>query len=251
MRPGVVAVAVGRARRWCQSRPELKQCRIKMARRLPKQLALPTPRTWGGRRIGAGRKPAQPRPNVAHAPRDEHDARHPVHVTLRAARGLRSLRSEPAFAALIKSLAAARRDGFRIVHYSVQTDHIHLIVEADDGDKMRSGLQGLAGRAALAVNRVWRRRGGVWGDRYHARPLTTPREVRNGLVYVLLNFRKHLRAPPGIDPRSSGSWFDGWSRTPTLPTEPCPVAAPRTWLGAIGWRRAGGAIDTRETPGAR
>ncbi|HEY8925678.1 MAG TPA: hypothetical protein VIU64_14925, partial [Polyangia bacterium] len=84
--------------------------------------------------------------------------------------------------------------------------------------------------------------------RYHARALRTPREVRLGLVYVLLNFRKHLRAGPGVDPRSSGPWFEGWERPPSAPRAPSPVAPPRTWLGALGWRGAGGPIDCRETP---
>ena len=222
-----------------------------MARRLPKQLSLPAPRTWGGRRIGAGRKPAHPRPNVSHAPRPAHDPRHPVHVTLRAARGLKSLRSEPAFQALSLAFAAASREGFRVVHFSVQTDHVHLIVEADAGDGLRAGINGLSGRMARALNRIWHRSGAVWSDRYHSRALATPREVRNGLVYVLLNFRKHLRAAPGIDPRSSGAWFDGWSHNPTPPTKPCPVAPARTWLATSGWRRAGRPIGTHEAPGTK
>jgi len=219
-----------------------------MARRLPRQLALPSPRTWGGRRDGAGRKRARARPDVPHAPRAPHDPRHPVHVTLRATRGLNSLRSEPAFAALLRAVSEASREDFRLVHFSVQTDHVHLIVEADSGDHLRGGLNGLACRVARAVNRAWRRRGPVWADRYHARALTTPREVRNGLVYVLLNFRKHLRAPPSIDPRSSGAWFDGWAHPPPPTSQPRPVATPRTWLGATGWRRGGGPVDVRELP---
>jgi len=137
------------------------------------------------------------------------------------------------------------------VHFSVQTDHVHIIVEADSGDGLRRGINGLAGRLARALNRVWRRRGAVWGDRYHARALATPREVRNGLVYVLLNFRKHLRAAPGVDPRSSGAWFDGWSHDPPTRPEPCPAAPARTWLATVGWRRAGGPIATHEIPGGR
>jgi len=222
-----------------------------MARRLPKQLALPAPRTWGGRRKGAGRKQARPRPNVSHAPRRPHDPRHPVHVTLRAARGLKSLRSEAAFQALSVAFAAASREDFRVVHFSVQTDHVHLIVEAASADGLRSGINGLACRMARALNRVWRRHGAVWSDRHHARSLATPREVRNGLVYVLLNFRKHLRAAPGVDPRSSGAWFDGWSGASTPRTHPCPVASARTWLATAGWRRAGGLIGTDEAPAAK
>jgi hypothetical protein len=72
--------------------------------------------------------------------------------------------------------------------------------------------------------------------------------VRAGLVYVLLNFRKHLRAAPGIDPRSSGAWFDGWGKPATCPPPAPPVTPPRTWLLGLGWRRAGGPIDPGETP---
>jgi hypothetical protein len=74
--------------------------------------------------------------------------------------------------------------------------------------------------------------------------------VRRGLVYLLLNFRKHLRAPAIVDPRSSGRWFTkGWrSRQPLVSGDPSPVAAPRTWLAAIGWRRAGGPLDPSERP---
>jgi len=188
---------------------------------------------------------------VPHAPRPEHDPRHPVHVTLRALQTLKSLRSEPAFAALVRAFRLARRSGFRVVHFSVQTDHVHLIVEADSAQQLRRGLNGLTCRAARALNRAWRRRGRIWGDRYHAHALMTPREVRNGIVYVLLNFRKHLRGPPIVDPRSSGIWFEGWTHAPEGQPPPCPTAVPRTWLASAGWRRAGGSISTHEMPASK
>jgi hypothetical protein len=189
------------------------------------------------------------------------------------------------------ALAAAHKAAFRVVHFSVQSDHVHLIVEADEPSALVRGVQGLAVRCAKAVNRAVRRRGAVWSSRYHAHALRNPTETRRGLVYVLLNFRKHLRAAPAIDPRSSGPWFDGWQRASPAersetgwrraspaersetgwqrgpaaerseggwqrgsPVErPSPVAAPRTWLASIGWRQAGGAIrlDERPAPGAR
>jgi hypothetical protein len=162
------------------------------------------------------------------------------------------MRSGRAFSALARALAAASRDSFRVVHFSVQTDHVHLIVEADSGDWLRRGLNGLTCRAARAMNRTWTRRGPIWADRYHARALATPREVRNGLVYVLLNFRKHLRAPATVDPRSSGAWFDGWSHEPSEPPDQSrPVAKAKTWLASIGWRRAGGPIAVHEQPGKK
>lgn len=223
-----------------------------MARRRPKQLDLPAPRTWGGRRAGAGRKPAtQVRPGPRHRRRADHDRRHPVHVTLRVRPALPSLRSSAAFGALLRSLPRSSRRWFRVTQFSVQTDHIHLIVEADTAAALSRGVQGLAVRAARAINRAAHRRGPVWIQRYHSHALRTPREVRHALVYVLLNFRKHLRAGPGIDPRSSGPWFNGWAHAPPAPLAAAPVESPRTWLGSQGWQRAGGAIDCGEAPAAQ
>ena len=71
------------------------------------------------------------------------------------------------------------------------------------------------------------------------------------MAYVLLNFRKHLHAAPGTDPRSSGVWFEHWACGLAPSDWPRLVAMPRTWLAATGWRRAGGPLETNETPGRR
>jgi hypothetical protein len=175
--------------------------------------------------------------------------RWPVHVTLRAVEALPSLRSLRVFPVLRHALSASHKAAFRVVHFSVQTDHVHLVVEGDATVALVRGVQGFAGRCAKAVNRAAGRRGRVWSSRYHARALRTPTEVRRGLVDVLLNFRKHLRAAPGVDPRSSAPWFAGWRRSSPPPSDDCPVAPPRTWLAATGWRRAGGPISLTEHPG--
>jgi hypothetical protein len=118
-------------------------------------------------------------------------------------------------------------------------------------------LQGLAIRAARAVNRALGRRGAVWADRYHAHALRTPREMRNAIVYVLQNcaWVKHVPGARGVDLRSSAPWFDGWREMRSIfRSGPCPhsapVTAPRTWLARLGWRR-GGLIDVCETPRRR
>ena len=207
-------------------------------RQLPVQLEL-RPRTWGGKRRGAGRKPSGRKVGVPHRPRPAHNARHPVHVTLRASQELPSLRTEPLFLAIRHGLARASHGGLRVLHFSVQRDHVHLVVEALDGRALSRGLQGLAIRIAKGVNRVLGRRGRVWSDRFHARALRTPGEVRNALVYVLQNWIKHVRGARGLDGCSSARWFQGW-RTPIgLAKGTSPVVAPRTWLAAVGWRRFG------------
>src|SRR6266571_584745 len=209
-----------------------------MARAL--QLSLPAPRTWGGRRPGAGRKltPGR-RPGVPHRSRPPHAAAHPLHVTLRTGPAVRCLRSERVFPTVSRALAAASHSGFRILQFSVQDDHLHLIVEADDTRALRRGLRGLAIRLARAVNRALGRRGAVWEERYHARALTTPRAVRHALVYVLMNLRKHRGGERGLDPCSSAVYFDGWRDPLQTAPPPAPVVRARTWLAAVGWRRLG------------
>jgi REP element-mobilizing transposase RayT len=155
------------------------------------------------------------------------------------------------FAAMEGAIRRASSDAFRIVHFSVQRDHVHLIIEAKDRAAGIRGMRGLPIRAALALNRALGRSGRVWSDRYHARELKTPREVRNAIAYVLLNRRKHdAQAPLGVDPCSSGPWFDGWRRSRRPPSGCPPVAAPRTWLATVGWRR-GGLLRDDERPGVR
>ena len=197
-------------------------------------------RSWGGARRGAGRKPTGPKARVPHGTREALAARHPVHVTARLRAGLPSLRRDASRIALERALArGAERFRFRLTQYSLQSNHVHLIAEANDRHSLSRGLQALFVRVARTLNRLWRRRGAVFADRYHARQLATPREVRNALVYVLQNARHHHgRRAVGVDLFSSGRWFDGWKqRVATVAASP--IAAARTWLLREGWRRHG------------
>jgi REP element-mobilizing transposase RayT len=213
--------------------------------------------TWGGPRKGAGRKPVGERAGVPHRARPCLARRFPVLVTARLRRGLPSLHKGAEFGAVMEALAAgSERFRFRVVHYSVQTNHVHLVAEAVDRPSLSRGMQGLLIRIAKGLNRLWRRRGSVFADRYHDRILRTPREVRNALVYVLHNGVKHgvtfwrrlsrTRRQRVVDPYTSGPWFDGWRDPPPRGSPPPsselrarPVAAARTWLLRVGWRRHG------------
>jgi REP element-mobilizing transposase RayT len=179
-----------------------------------------------------------------------HKARHPVHLTLRARTGLPPLRRSKTFRVVRDCLGKSSNEGFRIVQFSIQNDHLHLLVEASDRKALSVGVQGLAIRTARQLNRHLGRAGKVWSGRYHARSLETPREVRNALVYVLMNIKKHTASPcDGVDPCSSALWFDGWrpGRAPAASSDPPPVRPARTWLATVGWRRTG-LIDPRECP---
>jgi REP element-mobilizing transposase RayT len=174
-----------------------------------------------------------------------------------------SLRTVAVVQEFRRSLAqACERGDFRVNHYSLLGDHLHMIIEADDAQALTNGMKSIGARLARAVNRVFRRSGPVLDGRYHHRLLRTPREVRRALAYVLLNARHHLRRSGRnqatanrvfVDPASSARWFDGWRVTFAAhgeqPRGSPEVARPRTWLLRIGWRRHG-QIDPSEVPGA-
>ncbi len=225
--------------------------RAKPVRRDPGQLSLGEVATWGGRRVGAGRK-AGPRSNVAHEARPLHRRRFPLLVTLRRAKGLPSLRTERLDEEIREAVRRTHRDDFRVVHYSVQADHVHMIVEAEDNASLSAGMKSFAVRVALRVNHVLRRRRGhVWADRYHRRDLRSPSQVRSTLVYVISNHLKHGEVDVGlIDPCSSARWFDGWMHAPDPPPEPSPTTSPQTWLLERGWHDGYRFLNLGEVPRA-
>ncbi|HEU4730050.1 MAG TPA: transposase [Kofleriaceae bacterium] len=194
----------------------------------------PDVRTWGGKRAGAGRKPRGARAGVAHRSRGAWTRPMPLHVTLRMAPHVYNLRSRRSF----RVIAAALRLGgdrfhVRVTQFSVQGNHIHLLVEAPHRRALARAIQGLSIRVAKGLNRMMGRSGRVFDDRYRARILRTPTEVRRAIHYVLGNARKHAAqrgetyAPGYVDPYSSAGAPD--------------VALPpaQTWLLREGWKRAG------------
>jgi len=218
------------------------------------ELPLRAKASWGGKRESAGRRPGR-RPRVPHRSREPFAGRFPCHVTLKMRRGVPSLRSGRLIREFERSLTSLRkqRSECRVVHYSLQKDHVHVIVEAQGREALGRGMKALGARLAGCIHRVFGRSGRVLGDRYHLHVLHTPREVRNVLRYVLLNARKHARRPGPDgrpDPASSARWFDGWRGCRRVPAAApgTPVARARSWLLRSGWRRHG-LIDPSDVPG--
>jgi REP element-mobilizing transposase RayT len=230
-----------------------------MAKQLGLALEKPAAKTWGGARKGAGRKPSAPRTSGAlpHRSRDEHAARWPVHVTLRAREGVPRLRQEEVLRALYGCFRRATARGRRFVHFSLQGNHLHIIMESQGRDALARALKGFASATARAFNRVLRRRGPLWEDRYHRHDLRTPTEVHRALAYVLHNARKHAasaleraKCMTTLDAFSSAAWFDGWDDGGTKRARALEAAlaqrgftrctaAARTFLLARGFRRLG------------
>jgi len=158
----------------------------------------------------------------------------PLHVTLRMAPHVYNLRSRRSFRVIEAALRiGGDRFNVRVVRFSVQGNHIHLLVEAPTRRALARAIQGLSIRVAKGLNRMMGRSGRVLDDRYHARVLRTPTEVRHAIHYVRDNARKHAAqrgetyAPGYVDPYSSAG-------APDLALPPA-----QTWLLREGWMRAG------------
>jgi putative transposase len=171
---------------------------------------------------------------VPHLRRPKLSPHHPVHVTQRVQPGVGHLRQQARARLIRGAMREVRlRFGLRVVHYSIQGNHLHLIVEAQSAAALSRGMQALAIRVAKALNAMAGRRGAVFVDRYHAHPLTTRRAAAAAVRYVLGNYRHHAReALPRSwrDPLSSARFL---SQAPDAGEE---AAAPRTRLLRIGWK---------------
>jgi putative transposase len=223
---------------------------------------------WGGKRVGAGRKPRGTRAGSSHKQRPAIKSYYPMHVVMRVAPAVGSLRRRSMYRALREaSLITARRERFRICHISIQRTHVHMLVEAHDAQALARGMQGFQISAARLINtalgdRYHRRRGTVFPDRYHIEIITSPRRAHHALKYVLGNWRRHREDQQGlavkwlVDPFSSGAGFPDWKELEDqhfmwkvrATYEPLMVRRPETWLLREGWKRHG-AISVHDVPG--
>jgi REP element-mobilizing transposase RayT len=207
-------------------------------------------RRWGGARRGAGRKRTSVRQNVPHRVRRRF-RKGALHVTVRIRREVWNLRTHRCFRALRRAFErGCQRFGFRLVHFSVQGNHAHFIVEAPDAEALGRAMKGLEVRMARALNKVMGRQGPVFADRYHAQLLASPRQAANAVRYVLENWKVHAvregqPAPSGVDPFCSAA---------CLACGPPLVAEPVWWMLCVGiekFNKRASAAGRREFPSLR
>ena len=210
----------------------------------------------GGKRPGAGRKKSGKKVGAPHRTRPSLSIKHPVHISLRTKANVPRLRQRRFYDAIRRVLLRYLGDlGFRIVHLSIQHNHLHFLIEATNSRILSLRIQSLAINLARAINAACRRTGKVFAYRYHSTQIKTDRYARNVLAYILNNWRRHredvrARSTAALDPYSSALSFDGWTCTFTKPKNyaPLPVVPPRTVLLRHGWKWFGLLVPT-ERPG--
>jgi len=214
----------------------------------------------GGARPGAGRKKNPRRHDSPHSKRPSLSRKHPVHVVLRVMSWMPRLRQRDTYRAIRRTLESYQgRDDFRVVHVSIQHNHLHLLVEADNRRVLSRAMQSFAINMARAINQSFKSWGKVFAYRYHATQIQTPFHARHALAYVLNNWRRHREDRASVrtlearlDPYASGMAFAGWVGVERFACPagyvPLPVSPPRTTLLESEWSQCG-LIDLFETPG--
>ena len=217
------------------------------------------PRTRGGKREGAGRKKTGRCRDAPHRCRPRVRKYDVQHVVLRTRKDVGRLRRGKTYLAIRRALERTLGEtAFRVVHTSIQRNHLHFLIEAEHAQALSHGMRSLAIMAARAINRVLDRKGRVFAYRYHATAISSPRQMRNALAYVLNNWRRHdedesseAAHRAALDPYSTAIRFRGWREGVfAMPSgfEALPSAAPETWLLRVGWERHG-PIGAFEVPG--
>ena len=152
----------------------------------------------GGRRPGSGRK-RKHSPGVAHREREKVSSRFPLHINFKVRI---SIRNKSCLAVLKKAIKNARSHGLRIIHFSLQSNHVHLLIEACDNAVLTKGMRSLTISFAKGV-----KSGGIQLERYHLHVLKSLREVKNAYHYVVLNQAKHSGLKRAqVDQYSSLGW---------------------------------------------
>lgn len=171
----------------------------------------------GGRRPNAGRKPLGKRSGVPHRSRERFERLTPLHVTMRMAKHVWNLRSWRSFRKIELALKRAKeRFETRIIHFSIQGNHVHFIIECADTTSLHRAMKGLAVRIARKMNDLMGRKGRVIGDRYHSRVLQSERAAKIAIRYVRDNHVKHKTTIPGSWKLDSDP-FSSWSKLIELP----------------------------------
>jgi REP element-mobilizing transposase RayT len=212
-----------------------------------KQLEFRKTNGWGGRRKGAGRKNLSG--TVAHAPREKIDFKNPLLITMKLRPGLSGLRTKHLYDRFTAALLKAKAKGLRVLHFSIQGNHVHLLVECVDNLALGAGMNSFGTSFAKAVRKKMGGKGKVFDGRYHLGVLRNPTQFKNTLAYVLLNQAKHEKLIPYNDRFSSSEWFNEWRTLlgqntgpiledwrPNRSPLPAYLSTPKSWLASKGWR---------------
>ena len=201
-------------------------------------------KTHGGPRRGAGRQRAGEK-RLAHVARPKLSEKIPSHITLKFKKDVPNLRCEAFLLEFTRAIRKAKAKGLAVTQFSIESNHIHMLIEVKSNDTLKRGLLSLQGCVTWGLRRVFKYFGEVFVDRFHLHAIKSPREMKHALGYVIFNHAKHCGIAWFRDVYSSGFAQHEFAanvrqtRAPKWQSEIESVMSQATsWLQQTGWKRA-------------
>ena len=170
----------------------LKKHKRKLLRK-GSQLKLTNPKNAG--------RPALHDIGIRHVKRAEILRPSPLHLTIKLIRA--DIQNKSILKGLRHAIMRARLQGLKIIHYSLERDHVHIYAESSDNKILAKAMKALGVSFVKRINRYFNAKGSCYKTRYHLRILRSATEVKNVINYILKNGIKHHRAKSIIDPYNS------------------------------------------------
>lgn len=159
------------------------------------QLSLINPRSAG--------RPASNDKGIRHTRRERITKQSALHFTIKVRENKADIKNKRLLKILHHAIKRARLKKLKVLHYSLEYNHVHLLVEARDNQIIHQGMQAFGISFAKAINKIKFLKGRVYKNRYHFRKITSLRDYKNVLLYIFRNGIKHKRTQSLFDPYNS------------------------------------------------
>ena len=126
-----------------------------------------------------------------------------LHLTVKILKEKSRLRTKPLLQILKRAIQKARAQGLRIHHYTLEHDHVHLIVEAQNNLELGKGMQAFGVCFAKGINKFKAFKGTAYKHRYHLRKINSARDLKTVMRYVFNNSKKHRNSLTMVHPFNS------------------------------------------------
>lgn len=138
----------------------------------------------------AGRPPIH-HPAIRHTKRPKFFQTRSLHLTIKVRENKADIQNKKILLRLNRAIQLARKQGLKIIHFALEFNHVHLLVEAGNHQILHRGMQALGISLAKGINKMKQKKGAVYKHRYHFRQITCARELKNVIHYILSNCKKH------------------------------------------------------------
>ena len=148
----------------------------------------------------AGRK-ALHDPGIRHTSRALISRPSALHLTIKLKKA--DIQNKVVLRILKHAIFRSRLQGLKVIHFSLEYDHVHLYVECGDNHVLGKSMKAFGVSFVKGINKYKKSLGSLYKYRYHLHIIKSAREAKNVINYILKNGIKHGRTLKVINPYNS------------------------------------------------